>query len=274
MNAFDDAIALDEIHAFERNVEAGIFGIAKEHEFAAAAFGFDQAKAFKLSDAVINVNDEIAGFEFGEIAEETGGADFATGTLDRGRNVEEVAVTEESDFGFGKSDPCGKRSAKQNEGGGFGCVFRSETSGGFFGFAEDVGDFVFAADISEAFKFTETCGGEIGGATVGELRLDIGKTGNDIAVKALGGTRSKFEARATVADQAELLEFDAGRFEDGTVEFGFVPKIMGDFRGVGLAVALVIFGGGFEVLASRLAEVDGFVEQDQRLEGTFGKFEE
>ena len=201
MDAFDDAIALDEVHALEGNVEAGVFGIAQEHEFAAAAFGFDEAEAFELADAVIDVNDVIAGLEFREIAEETRGANFAAGTLDSGRDVEEVGIAVKSDLGVGKSDASGKRSADENEGGGFGGVFRGETGGGFFGFAENVGDFVFAADIGEALKFAEAGGGEIDGATVGELRLDIGEAGDDIAVKARGGTRSEFKARTAVADR-------------------------------------------------------------------------
>ena len=240
MNALDDAVALDEVHALEGNVEAGIFGVAKEHEFAATPFGFDQAKAFKLADAVVDVDNEVTRLEFGKIAEETGGANFAAGTLDGGRNVEEVGVTVKSDLGFGKSDTSGIGSAKEYEGGGFGRVFGSEAGGGFFGFAEDIRDFVFATDVGEAFEFAEAGGGEIGSPTGGELGFDVAETGNDIAVEARGGTRSELEARAAVGDEAELLEFNARAFEKSAIEFGFAPKIVGDLRGVGLAVALVV----------------------------------
>src|SRR5215471_2559371 len=274
MNALDGVVALNEVHALEGNVEASIFGVAKEHEFAATPFRFDQAKAFKLADAVVDVDDEVARLEFGKIAEETGGADLAAGTLDGGRNVEEVSVTVKSDLGFRKSHTSGKRSAKENEGGGFGRVFRSEAGGGFFGFTEDVRDFVFATDVGKAFEFAEAGGGEIGSATGGELGFDAAETGNDIAVEARGGTRSELEARASVGDEAELLEFNARAFEKGAMEFGFAPKIVGDLRGVGLAVALVVFSGGFEMLAGGFAKVDGLVEEHNRFEGTFGEFEE
>jgi hypothetical protein len=274
MNAFDDAIALDEIHAFERNVKASVFGVAEKHEFAAASLGFDEAEAFKLTDAVIDVNDKIAGLQLGEITEETRGANFAAGTFDGGSNVEKVTITVKSDLGFRKGNAGGKRGAEENEGRGFGCVFRGETGGGFFGFAENIGDFVFTADIGEALKFAEAGGGEIGGATVSELRLDIGEAGDNVAVEARCRARSEFKARAAVGGQAELLKFNARSFMDGAIEIGFVPEIMGDFRGVGLAVALVILGGGIEMLAGCFAEVDGLIEEDERLERTLGKFKE
>jgi hypothetical protein len=274
MDAFDDAIALDEVHAFKGNVEAGIFGVAKEHEFAASAFGFDEAEAFKLADAVIDVNDEVTRLEFGEITKKAGGADFAAGTLDSGGDVEKVGVAVESDLGLGKGDASGKGSAQENEGGGFGCVFGGETGGGFLGFAKDVGDFVFAADIREALKFTEAGGCEISSAAAGELGFDVAETGDDITVEASGGARGEFKARAAVGDETELLEFDARGFEDGAIEFGFAPEIVGDFGSVGLAMALVIFGGGFEMLAGGFAKIDGLVEKDEGLEGTFGEFKE
>ncbi len=48
-----------------------------------AAVGLDLAEAFELADAVIDVDDVVAGLEFGEIAEEAGGADFAAGAVQR-----------------------------------------------------------------------------------------------------------------------------------------------------------------------------------------------
>jgi len=116
---------------------------------------------------VVDVDDKVTRLEFCEITKETGGADFAAGTLDGGRNVEKVGVTVKRDLGFGKSDTSGKGSAKENEGRGFGRVFGSEAGSGFFGFAEDVRDFVFSADIGEAFEFAKAGGSEIRGTTGG-----------------------------------------------------------------------------------------------------------
>ena len=62
LGTFDDAIALDQIHAFERNVESRVIGKTQQHELAATAVGFDEAKPFELADAVINVDDVVAGF--------------------------------------------------------------------------------------------------------------------------------------------------------------------------------------------------------------------
>ena len=113
--AFDDAIALDQVHALERDVEASVVGVAEEHEFAAAAVGFDLAEAFELADAVIDVDDEVAGLEFGEIAEEAGGADFAAGAIDGGGDFEEIGVAEERELGVGKSDAFGEGRANEQE---------------------------------------------------------------------------------------------------------------------------------------------------------------
>ncbi len=97
MSTFDDAIALDEVHALEGNVETGVVGVTEQHEFAATAVGFNLAQAIELADAVVDVHDEIAGLEIGEIAEESGGANLAGGPLDGGSDVEEVRVAEERD---------------------------------------------------------------------------------------------------------------------------------------------------------------------------------
>ncbi len=169
MVAFHDAIVLDEVHALERNVEAGFVGVFEEHEFAAAAVGFDLAETIELADAVVHVDDEVAGLELGEIAEETGGANFSAGALDGGSDVEEIGVAEKGDARFGESDPFGKRRADEQERGGFVGGFGGEAGGGVFGFAEDVGDFVFAGDVGEALEFSEAGGGEEDGAAGGEL---------------------------------------------------------------------------------------------------------
>ena len=111
--AFDDAIVLDQIHALERNVEAGLVGVFEQHEFAAAAVGFDLAQAVELADAVVDVDDEVAGLELGKIAEETGSADFAAGTLNGRGDVEQIGVAKKCDARFGKRDAFGERRANK-----------------------------------------------------------------------------------------------------------------------------------------------------------------
>ncbi len=60
MSAFDDAIALHQVHAFERNVEARVFGVPQQHEFAAAAVRLDLAQTLELADAVVHVDHKVA----------------------------------------------------------------------------------------------------------------------------------------------------------------------------------------------------------------------
>src|SRR5580704_14076524 len=113
MRAFDDAIALHQVHALERNVEAGVFGVAEQHEFATAAVGFDLAETLELADTVIDVDYEIAWLEFREIAEETGGADFATRAVQRWSDLEEVGIAVERELRLRERYAVGKRGADQ-----------------------------------------------------------------------------------------------------------------------------------------------------------------
>ena len=76
-------IFLDQVEARERNVETGVVRIKQKHEFAGGAVGADLPQAFKLADAVIDVNHVIAGLEIGKIAEETGCLGPGTGSLRR-----------------------------------------------------------------------------------------------------------------------------------------------------------------------------------------------
>ena len=206
MGAFDDAVTLDEVHALERNVEARVVGVAEEHEFAAAAVGFDQAQAFELADAVIDVDDEVAGFEFGEIAEESGGADFAAGAIDGGSGFEEIGVAEERELRIGERDAFGEGRADEKQRGGFVGAFGGETGGGVFGFAEDVGRFVFAADVGEALDFAGAGGGEEDFAAVGELRFDFGHAGDDVAMEAGAGAGRQIELRCRTDAQRQLFK--------------------------------------------------------------------
>ena len=110
MGAFDDAIALHEVHALEGDVEARVVGVSQQHEFAAAAVGVDLAQAFELADTVIDVDDEVAGLEFGEIAEEAGGANFAAGAIDGGGDFEEIGIAEKRELRVGKGHAVGERA--------------------------------------------------------------------------------------------------------------------------------------------------------------------
>jgi len=70
---------LHEVHALERNVESRVLRVTQQHELTATAVGFDLAKAFELADAVIHMDDEIAGFKIGEVTEESRRADLLPG---------------------------------------------------------------------------------------------------------------------------------------------------------------------------------------------------
>src|SRR4029077_4562433 len=110
---FHHAIALDQVHALEWNVEASIVGVTQQHEFAATAVGFDLAQALELADTMIDVHDEVTGLEFGEVAEEAGGADFLAGALDGWRALEKVGVAQQRDLGVGKGNAFGEWGADQ-----------------------------------------------------------------------------------------------------------------------------------------------------------------
>ncbi len=196
--AFHDAIALHQVHAFERNVEARVVRVTQQHELAAAAFGFDQSQTFELPDAVIHVNDVIAGLQLGEIGEEAAGADFAAGAFDGRGYIEQIGIAVDRDLCFGKRNALGKRRADKHESRAFRSVFGSEARGGFFGFAEHVGNFVFAADVGVALEFAEAGGCQIDSAAGSELRFHLADTGSHVAVEAGAWPRTKLEALAAV----------------------------------------------------------------------------
>src|SRR5580704_6369904 len=160
MVAFDHAIALYEVHALEGDVKASIVGVFEQHEFAAPAVGDDLAQAFELADTVIDMDDEVAGFEIGEVAEEARSANFAAGAIYGGGNVEEIGLAVKGDLRVGKGYALGKGRANEQQFGEFVGSFGGEARGGVFGFAQHVGGLVFAANISEALEFTSAGGGE------------------------------------------------------------------------------------------------------------------
>src|SRR2546430_11502567 len=117
--ALDYAIALHEVHALERNVEARVIRVTQQHELTATAVGFDLAKAFELAYAVIHMDDKVAGLKIGEIAEESRRADFFAGTLDAWGDVKEIGIAVKGERRVGKRDAVGKRRANEDESGGF-----------------------------------------------------------------------------------------------------------------------------------------------------------
>ncbi len=149
-----------------------------------------------------------------------------------------------------------------------------EARGGVFGLAENVGNFVFAADVGEAFEFAGAGGGEKDGAAGGELSLDFAHAGDDIAVEARAGTGSDFELRSRADVERELLESDLRGFCQGGGELFFGPEIVFGSGGVGLTVALVVFDCGGEMFGGGFAKGGGLVEENDGAEGAFGEFEQ
>src|SRR5260370_7578047 len=129
MRALEHAVTLNEIHALEGNVEAPLSGILQQRELAAMPAGFDLAKPLELADAVVHVNYVVAGLQLGKIAEETRGANFAAGSVDRGRNVKKIGVTKKREPGVGKGDAFGEGRANEHHGRGFVRAFGGDTSG-------------------------------------------------------------------------------------------------------------------------------------------------
>ena len=98
---------------------------------------------------------------------------FTAGAIDGGSDVEKLGVAKDGEIGVGKRDTFGEGSTDEDQGGGFGGSFRGEAGGGFFGFAENVRDFVLAADVGVALEFAKTGGGEIDLAAGGEARTSL-----------------------------------------------------------------------------------------------------
>ena len=116
--AAERVVFLDEVEARERDVESRVLRVMQEHEFAGRAFDGYLAQAVELADAVVDVDDVIAGFEIGEIAEEAGGFWARPGAL-RGRSqrFEEIGVAIDSEIYFGKHDTFAEGRFDQNHAG-------------------------------------------------------------------------------------------------------------------------------------------------------------
>src|SRR5206468_1831922 len=96
------------------------------------------AQALELADAMIDVHDEIPGFEFREVAEEARGADLFARTLERGSALEKIGVAQQRDLGVGKCYALSKWRTDQQKSRGFLRAFRSKAGGGVFRFPEHV----------------------------------------------------------------------------------------------------------------------------------------
>ena len=216
-------------------------------------------KPLELPDPVIDVHDVIAGLEFGKIREEAGSTDLAAGAFDGGSDVEQIGVAKDCELRVGKRDAFGKRRANENQGGSFGGGFRGKSCGGFFGFAEDVGHFVLAADVGVALEFAKTRGSEIDLAAGGELRFHFGKARGDIAVI----TRTRAGSSARIAEPPSCCERCSCSSSMREVlavarsHSSRIPEIVGNLRRIRLAVALVIFRRGFRCFLSASRSVPG-----------------
>src|SRR5207247_9153469 len=181
MCAFQDEVTLYRLHAFEVNVETRIVSVFQQHEFAAVPTGFDLAKTLELADAVIHVDHIVAGFQFGKIAKETGSANFPTGALDGRRDVEEIGMAKKGKARVGKRDAFGEGRANQQHGRGFVGALGSKSSSGIFRFTENVGHFIFAADVGKAFDLSGACGRQENGSAGSELGVDLSHASTHMA---------------------------------------------------------------------------------------------
>src|ERR1700730_1192859 len=274
MCAFDDAVALHQIHALERNVQARVFGITQQHEFASTPIGFDLPKTFELADAVIYVHNKIAGPEFGKVREEAAGAHLAAGTFDGGRDIEKIGVAVQSELGFRECGALWKRRTNQDQGCVFAGTFRSESRSRFFGLAQDIRYFVFSADVGEAFQLSSAGGSEKYGAAGSELGLNFSEAGDHIAVEPGAGAGDQLEALRTGLREAELIQLKAGGLGESAPPVFHVPEKVGDFRRIGATVALVIYDGRFEEVRRGFVERLRLIEKYQGLERAFRQLEQ
>ena len=110
------------------------------------------AEALELANAVIDVNDEVAGLELGEIGEKAGSTDFTAGAVDGRGDLEKIGVAKHRKLCVRKRNAVGEWRANKEQRGGFERAFRGKTRGGVFRFAKNVRKFVFAADVRKAFE--------------------------------------------------------------------------------------------------------------------------
>src|SRR5229473_2699661 len=274
MSAFADAITLYQVHAFEGDVEARVVGILEQHELAAMSAGLDLAKSLELADAVIDVDDVVARFQFGEIAEETGGANFAARAFDCGSDVEKIGVAEERDVRFRKGDAFGEGCANQQHGRGFVRAFGGESGGSIFRFAKHIGDFILAANVRKALDLSGAGCGQENRPSGRELGLHVAHAGYDIAVKTRTGPRGELELGNGTNSESKLLDaYLRGFFQCGG-EFSFGPEVVRGGGRVGASVAFIIFGGSREMLLRGLPQSLWLIEKHDRTQRAFRQLKE
>src|SRR5260370_246422 len=159
--------------------------------------------------------------------EKAGSTDLAAGAVDGGGDVEEIGVAEKRKPGIEKRDAFGERRANQQHGGGFLRAFGGKAGSGVLGFAKDVGNFVFAADVGEAFDFASAGGRQENLAAGFELGLHVRHAGDNVAVKARAGTRGGLKLRGGTDAKGKLLAMNLRSCFERAIEFRFAPQILG-----------------------------------------------
>src|SRR5258708_29498370 len=235
---------------------------------------FDLAKSLELADAMIHVNHIVGGLQLGKIAEETGSANFAAGPLDRGRNVEKIGMSEKGKASIGKGDAFGERCANQQHGRGFVRALRGESGGSIFRFAKHVGHFVFSANVRKALDLSGAGSGQENRPSGRELGLHVAHAGNDIAVKTRTGPRGELALGNGTNSESKLLDVNLRGFFQSNGEFSFGPEIVGGWGRVGVAVTLVIFCCGCEMLLSGFTQSLRLIEKHDWPQGAFRQLKE
>ena len=270
-DAAERLIFLNQVEASERDVELGVLGVAQEHEFAVRAFDRHLAQAFELADAVVHVDDEIAGLEIGEIAEEAGRFWARAGAL-RGRrkSFEKIRVAVDGEIGVGDYDAfAGGRFDEDHSGNVTAVRFFGKAADGniFFEFTETVGHFIFVADVRKALELTGARGRDHYLFAGGEAAADFSDEGGDVTVIAGGGLRVKRVRDLALDGDAEMLEREPGRelkcerplfvVEEVAIG-GLAQRVFGVVECDAQALA-VLFDGRFEER--------GFVLDNERIAG-------
>ena len=130
---------------------------------------------------------------------------FRLGRSTAGVTSNRSALPKQREVYFREGHARGKRRTHQEEPGSLRSAFRGETRRGFFGFAQNVGDLVFAADVGVAFEFSGAGGGEEHRSASRDLRADIAQTGDDVSMESRAGARNQFKAFSAGLREIEPL---------------------------------------------------------------------
>ena len=208
---FDGAIVLHQVHALERHVEAGVVGVAQQHEFAAPAVAFDRLQSLKLADAVVDVDHVVARLQLGKIAVEAGALGAGARALFARDGLEQIAIAVEDQAQIGNDEAFGQAArgastAARALPAPSGVFDEPDAGGALLHFAERVGDFVFAAEIGQAFEFAGAGGGDQDGIAGGDAAAHFGHERADLAVIARGGLCGDGGRLGAFATQRKLFE--------------------------------------------------------------------